>query len=56
MGGVIFLQNTEKAFRRFEAQGVDTGRYMGAHGQKGIFLDLEEEESIKRSSAKVCAK
>lgn len=42
MGGVIFLQNTEKAFRRFEAQGVDTGRYMGAHGQKGIFLDLEE--------------
>ncbi len=42
MGGVVFLQNTEKAFRRFAAQGVDTDKYMGAHGQKGIFLELEE--------------
>ncbi len=42
MGGVIFLQNTEQAFKRFASQGIDTDIYMGAHGQKGIFLDLEE--------------
>lgn len=42
MGGVIFLQDTAKAFSRFQAIGIDTDIYMGAHGQKGIFLDLEE--------------
>jgi HAD hydrolase, family IA, variant 3 len=57
MGGVIFLQNTEKAFRRFTAQGVDTNVYMGAHGQKGIFLDLEEgkitPEEFRRGMSKI---
>lgn len=41
MGGVIFDQNTEEAFRRFKAIGVDTDYYMGAYGQRDFFLDLE---------------
>ncbi len=41
MGGVIFNQNTEEAFRRFEAMGIDTAHYMGRYGQKDFFLDLE---------------
>lgn len=41
MGGVIFRQDTEEAFLRFRALGIDTDRYMGAYGQKGFFLDVE---------------
>lgn len=41
MGGVIFLQDTEEAMRRFRAQGIDTDLYMGQYGQKGFFEDLE---------------
>lgn len=41
MGGVIFDQDTDKAFRRFAAAGIDTDRYMGKYGQQGFFLDLE---------------
>ncbi len=52
MGGVIFLQNTEKAFRRFASQGIDTDIYMGAHGQKGIFLELEEGKISKEEFCK----
>ena len=29
MGGVIFDQDTQEAFRRFEAIGIDTEKYMG---------------------------
>lgn len=42
MGGVIFNQDTEQAFRRFSAQGIDTDKYMGKFGQQGFFMDLEE--------------
>lgn len=41
MGGVIFDQDTEQAFRRFAAAGIDTDLYMGKFGQRGFFLDLE---------------
>lgn len=41
MGGVIFHQTTEKAFRLFQEAGIDTGKYMGRHGQQDFFLDLE---------------
>lgn len=41
MGGVIFRQNTEEAFRRFRALGINTDYYMGAYGQKDFFLDVE---------------
>ena len=41
MGGVIFDQNTEEAFRRFRAIGIDTDYYMGQYGQRDFFLDLE---------------
>ena len=39
MGGVIFRQNSEEAYRRFRAMGVNTDDYMGEYGQKGFFLD-----------------
>ena len=41
MGGVIFDQNTEEAFRRFRSLGIDTDYYMGVYGQRDFFLDLE---------------
>lgn len=41
MGGVIFRQNTEEAFRRFRQAGIDPDQYMGAFGQQGFFLDIE---------------
>ena len=41
MGGVVFNQDTEEAFRRFRQAGIDTDYYMGAYGQKDFFLDLE---------------
>lgn len=41
MGGVIFRQNSEEAFRRFRAMGVNTDEYMGEYGQRGFFLDVE---------------
>ena len=41
MGGVIFRQNSEEAYRRFRAMGVNTDDYMGEYGQKGFFLDVE---------------
>lgn len=41
MGGVVFNQNTEEAFRRFRQAGIDTDYYMGKYGQKDFFLDLE---------------
>ena len=41
MGGVIFTQTTEKAFEAFRNAGIDTERFMGRHGQREFFLDLE---------------
>lgn len=41
MGGVIFRQNTEEAFRRFREAGINPDEYMGAYGQRGFFLDVE---------------
>lgn len=41
MGGVIFRQNSEEAYRRFRSMGVNTDDYMGEYGQKGFFLDVE---------------
>lgn len=41
MGGIIFRQNTEEAFSRFRAMGIDPAQYMGAYGQRGFFLDVE---------------
>lgn len=42
MGGVVFLQDTSEAFRRFTEIGVDAHQFIGDYGQKGIFLDLED--------------
>ncbi len=55
MGGVIFRQTTEKAFRLFKQAGIDTDKYMGRHGQREFFLDLEmgridKEEFCRRMS------
>ena len=41
MGGVIFLQDTAVAIRRFQKAGIDTDFYMGAHEQKAFFFDVE---------------
>lgn len=41
MGGVIFVQDTDEAFRRFTEIGVDAHKYIGDYGQKGIFLEVE---------------
>lgn len=41
MGGVVFRQNSEEAFRRFREAGIDPVRYMGDYGQKDFFLDVE---------------
>ena len=41
MGGVIFRQDSEEAFRRFREAGLDHEKYMGAFGQKEFFLDVE---------------
>lgn len=41
MGGVVFRQDSEEAFRRFRKAGIDPDVYMGAHGQKEFFLDVE---------------
>ena len=41
MGGVVFTQNTQEAFRRFKAIGIDPNYYMGEYGQKDFFLDVE---------------
>lgn len=41
MGGVIFHQDSEEAFRRFREAGLDPEKYMGAFGQKEFFLDVE---------------
>ena len=41
MGGVIFRQDSEDAFRRFREVGLDPEKYMGAFGQKEFFLDVE---------------
>lgn len=41
MGGVVFIQDTAEAERRFAAMGIDTSRYMGAYAQHGFFGDLE---------------
>ncbi len=55
MGGVVFNQNTEEAFRRFREAGIDTDYYMGKYGQKDFFLDLEtgdidDQEFCRRMS------
>lgn len=55
MGGVIFDQDTEQAFRRFREAGIDTDKFMGKFGQRYFFLDLElgkigEEEFCRRMS------
>lgn len=41
MGGVVFRQNSEEAFRRFREAGIDPDYYMGDYGQKDFFLDVE---------------
>lgn len=41
MGGVIFLQDNDEAFRRFREAGIDTDKYMGKYVQNGFFLDVE---------------
>lgn len=41
MGGLIFTQNTQEAFKRFKAIGLDPEYYMGEYGQKDFFLDVE---------------
>ncbi len=41
MGGVIFRQNSDEAFRRFREVGIDPDVYMGVYGQKEFFLDVE---------------
>lgn len=41
MGGVIFRQDSEEAFRRFREAGLDPEKYMDAFGQKEFFLDVE---------------
>jgi len=41
MGGVVFRQNSEKAYRRFREAGIDPSKYMGDYGQRGFFLDVE---------------
>ena len=41
MGGVIFLQDTAEAFRRFRKAGINPDVYMGEYGQKDFFLDIE---------------
>ncbi len=41
MGGLIFRQDSEEAFRRFREAGLDPEKYMGAFGQKEFFLDVE---------------
>lgn len=41
MGGVIFVQDTEEAIRRFKEFGIDPMQYMGAYEQKGFFHDIE---------------
>ena len=51
MGGVIFRQNSEEAFRRFREAGVNTDEYMGEYGQKGFFLDVETERLMPVSFA-----
>lgn len=53
MGGVIFRQNSEEAYRRFREAGIDPNVYMGVYGQKDFFLDVETgkintEEFCKR--------
>ncbi|WP_028909594.1 HAD family hydrolase [Prevotella sp. AGR2160] len=53
MGGVIFDQNTEEAFRRFREAGIDTDYYMGAYGQRDFFMDLE---SGKISAEEFCSR
>ena len=41
MGGVVFTQNTQEAFRRFKAIGLDPNYYIGEYGQKDFYLDVE---------------
>ena len=53
MGGVIFRQNSEEAFRRFREAGVNTDEYMGEYGQKGFFLDVGESlAELEQKSSK----
>ena len=55
MGGVIFRQDSEEAFRRFREAGLDPEKYMGAFGQKEFFLDVEngkiDEDTFCRKMA-----
>lgn len=44
MGGVVFVQDTTEAFRRFSEIGLDANSFLGDYGQKGIFLSLETGE------------
>lgn len=58
MGGVIFLQDNDEAYRRFREAGIDTDKYMGAYVQNGFFLDVESgaitgEEFCRQMSAAV---
>ncbi len=55
MGGVVFLQDTAEAFRRFTEIGVDANQYIGDYGQKGLFLELENGEiTAEEFRAEIC--
>lgn len=41
MGGILFRQDSEEAYRRFRNAGIDPAVYMGVYGQKDFFLDVE---------------
>lgn len=42
MGGVVFRQDTNEAFRRFREAGIpNVEDFMGKYGQKDFFLDIE---------------
>lgn len=42
MFGVVVMQDTANALRLFREAGLDTDRYMSAHGQKEFMLDFEK--------------
>lgn len=56
MGGVIFDQDTDQAFDRFRAAGIDTEKYMGKYGQQDFFLDLELGKIDKDEFCRLMAK
>lgn len=60
LGGVVVPIHSEEAYRRFQALGVDTDRWLSPYGQKGIFLDLEtgriDKEEFLRELGKMAGR